>query len=302
MDVRTGNDRRTGQGEVLCTWGVWGVLLAVMGVTYARLDPAETYHVSRSGLAGALSRIVVEINFPIALVAIALVLVGMDALARRWWWLGGPAIALCAVTGWPGVVDDGDLDARLVNAVPAVGVALALAVTVLAVRASGRRLAARQPFDGVRAAVAAVVLVLAIPWIAADLGVFLPDGVFVMERMKAGADGVASVAVHLGHHHGMDAALLVVSAALLSRVRLRSRALARVLTPYVALVFVYGVVNLAEDFWNEQIVSRGWAHWRLPGALVPGAEPVWLVMLALAAVVTVLLRHADPSARRHPVP
>ena len=42
MDVRTGNERRTGQGEVLCTWGVWGVLLAVMGATYARLDPAET--------------------------------------------------------------------------------------------------------------------------------------------------------------------------------------------------------------------------------------------------------------------
>lgn len=303
MREHTSDVRPTRQGEALLTWAVWGVLVAVMGVTYARLDPVDTYHVSRGGLVGALSRVLVEVNFPIALVAIALVLVALDALPRRAWWLGGPAIALCAVTAWPGVVDDGDLDARLVNAVPAVGVALALGLTVAAARVAGAGRARRQSFDGVRAAVSAIALVLAIPWIAADLGVFLPHVVFVMDKVKVGADGVASVAVHLGHHHGLDAALLVVSAALLSRVRLRSTALARVLTPYVALVFVYGAVNLAQDFWNEQIVSRGWTHWQIPSALVPGAEPVWLVVLALTAAVTVLLRHAgSPPARPHPVP
>lgn len=306
MREHTSDVRPTRQGEALLTWAVWGVLLVVMGVTYARLDPVDTYHVSRGGLVGALSRVLVEVNFPIALVAIALVLVALDALPRRAWWLGAPAIALCAVTAWPGVVDDGDLDARLMNAVPAVGVALALGLTVAAARVAGNgggRLTGRMPFDGVRAAVGAVALVLAIPWIAADLGVFLPHVVFVMDTVKVGADGVTSVAVHLGHHHGMDAALLVVSAALLSRVRLRSTALARVFTPYVALVFVYGAVNLAQDFWNEQIVSRGWTHWQIPSALVPAAEPVWLVVLALTAVVTVLLRHGGtPPARPQSVP
>src|SRR5205085_2621557 len=80
-----------------------------------RLDPAQLYHVSRHGLDGGLSRVLVALNFPIALVAIALVLVALDALPGRAWWVGGPAIALCAVTGWPGVVDQADLDARVVN-------------------------------------------------------------------------------------------------------------------------------------------------------------------------------------------
>ena len=44
----------------------------------------------------------IELNFPISLVAIALGLVALASLPRRAWWLGGPAIALCAVTAWPG--------------------------------------------------------------------------------------------------------------------------------------------------------------------------------------------------------
>jgi hypothetical protein len=131
--------RRSGpsQGEALVTWALWAVVLAAIAVTYARLDPAELYHVSRDGLAGGLSRALVVANFPLSLVAIALCLVAVDALGRRAWWLAGPAIALCAVSAGPGVVDQADLDARLVNAVPALGVALALGLTLAATRAAG---------------------------------------------------------------------------------------------------------------------------------------------------------------------
>src|SRR6476661_8043226 len=97
-------------------------------VTYSRLDPTELYHVTRRGLAGGLSRMLVETNFSIALVAIALVLVSMRDLPARAWWIAGPAILLCSLT--VAVVDEADLDARLVNLLPAVGVAVALGLGI----------------------------------------------------------------------------------------------------------------------------------------------------------------------------
>ncbi len=39
-------------------------------------------------------------------------------------------IVLCAAVFWPGIVDQGKLDARPQNAVAAIGVALAFALTV----------------------------------------------------------------------------------------------------------------------------------------------------------------------------
>ena len=73
---------RPPQGEALVTWALWGALLGAIVVTYARLEPADLYHVSRDGLAGGLSRALVEMNFPIALAAIGLVLVA--PLAPVW--------------------------------------------------------------------------------------------------------------------------------------------------------------------------------------------------------------------------
>ena len=284
--------RRSGpsQGEALVTWVLWAAVLAAIVVTYARLDPAELYHVSRDGLAGGLSRALVVANFPLSLVAIALSLVAVDALGRRAWWLAGPAIALCAVTAVPGVVDQGDLDARLVNAVPALGVALALGLTLAATRAAGGSFASRLRLDPLRLALGVLVLVVSIPWLAAELGVFLPEGVFIMERPGLEADGTAIAAVHLGHHHGLDGAVLVLSALLLSRPPARPGPQRTVRLLYLALMLGYGAVNLAQDAWNEQLVKRGWVDWAIPSALEPRLEPVWLVVLALAAVTALGLR------------
>ena len=60
--------RRSGpsQGEALVTWALWAAVLAAIVVTYARLDPAELYHVSRDGLAGGFSRALVVANFPLS--------------------------------------------------------------------------------------------------------------------------------------------------------------------------------------------------------------------------------------------
>ena len=276
-------------GEAIATWALWALVVLAIVVTYSRLEPADLYHVSRGGIEGGLSRALVELNFPIALVAVALVLVALGSLPARAWWAGGPAIALCAVTAWPGVVDQDDLDARWVNTVPALGVAIALALTVAATRRAGIGVAARLHLDVVRLALAVVVLLLSIPWIAALLGVYLPEGVFIMERPGLEPDGTTIAAVHLGQHHGFMGSLILASALLLSRPRLSGRP-GTATWLYVSLAFAYGGVNMAQDSWNEQLVKRGWVDWRIPSALQPDLAPIWLVVLALAALTALALR------------
>jgi hypothetical protein len=282
--------RGPGQGEALVTWGLWAAVVLAIVVTYARLEPAELYHVSREGLAGGFSRALVELNFPIALAAVALVLVAVAVLPRRAWWLAGPAIALCAVTAWPGVVDQDDLDARWINAVPALGVALALGLTAAGTRRAGHGLAPWRRFDAARLALAGVVLFVSIPWIAALLGFYLPEGLFVMERPGV-EDGVTIAAVHLGEHHGFMGAVLVWTALLLSRpaVAIAGR-LGTVTRLYLSLAFAYGAVNMTQDAWNEQLWKRDVVDLHIPSALLPRLEPIWLVTLGLAAIAALLLR------------
>lgn len=286
----------TPQGEALATWAIWGVVLFAIVITYARLAPADLYHVSRDGLEGGLSRAVVESNFPVSLVAIALVLLALASLPPAAWWVGGPAIALCAVTAWPGVVDQADLDARPVNALPALGVLLALGLTLAAARAAGTGSAARLPGDGMRTAIAAVALLLSIPWLAAELGFYLPEGIFIMERPGLEADGSELAAVHLGHHHGLDGTLLLLSGLLLSRPPLPPGRLALAAGLYVSLMIAYGATNLVQDAWNEQLVKRDVLDWRIPSALEPRLAWVWLAVVALAAAVLLALR--EEAGRR----
>ena len=278
------------QGEALVTWALWGAVLLGIVVTYARLEPADLYHVSREGLAGGLSRALVELNFPIALAAIALVLVALAALPGRAWWVSAPAIASCLVTAWPGVVDQDDLDARWINAVPALGVALALGLTVAATRRAGHGLAPRRRFDAVRLVLACVALFVSIPWIAALLGFYLPEGLFIMERPGV-EDGATIAAVHLGEHHGFMGTCLVWTALLLSRpaAAIAGR-LGTVARLYLSLALAYGAVNMTQDAWNEQLWKRDVVDVHIPSALLPRPEPIWLVTLGLACIVALLVR------------
>jgi len=278
------------QGEALAAWVLWALVLLAIVVTYARLDPADLYHVSRDGLAGGLSRALVEVNFPIGLAAVGLALVAMSALPGRAWWVASPTLALCAVTAWPGVVDQDDLDARWVNAVPAFGVALALGLTVAAARRSGLGLAPRRRFDVVRLAVAGLTLLVSIPWIAALLGVYLPEGLFIMERQEI-EDGTTIAAVHLGEHHGFMGTLLVWTALLLSRpsAAIGGR-LGTAVRLYLSLLFAYGAVNMTQDAWNEQLWKRDLVAWKIPSGLLPALEPIWLVTLAVGCLAALLLR------------
>ena len=286
--------RRTGQGEALVAWAVWGASALAVLVTYSRIDPTDTYNVSRGGLAGGLSRALTLLNFPIALVAIALTLLAVAALPRTAWWAGVPAIALCATIPW--FVDQGDLDARWVNAIPALGVLIALALTVTAAKRVGMSFAPRLPGDGARIVAAAVVLFLALPWITAELGFYFPSDFFMGEELGSEKDGTFIAAVHLGHHHGLDGALLFVTALLLSRMRFAESRLRIAISGYLGLMLAYGAVNCVQDSWNEQIVKRGWVDTSIPSAILPGLKPIWLVVVVLAVIATLAFLREARSA------
>jgi len=265
---------------------VWALLAAIAGavlVTYARLPADQLYHVSANGLRGALSRVVVELNFPDALVGLAVLGVIAPALPRSLRLLALAAAALCAVVLVPGVVSQSNLDVKWINAAPAVGVALAFALTFFARGLPSRR---RVRGDRVRIGLAAVLVLLEAPWIAAELGFYL-DGVpmlgwiFQTGKIVSYGGNVPHPAVHHGVHHGLQGLLLVATALLLSRVPNR-------VSLFLALMVAYGLGNIANDGWLEQVAERGWTSWTIPSALEPGATWTWLVVLLATPLIWAL--------------
>ncbi|HET8523481.1 MAG TPA: hypothetical protein VFL82_09615, partial [Thermomicrobiales bacterium] len=232
---RSGNQARVanlaGWRGPLLVWAVFGLVTVAILVTYARIPTTELYHVSRTGIAGGASRALVYLNFPVAFAAIALLGVATVALfdqlspGRRERRLVAAvaivALVLCLIAAMPGVVRQSDLDARLINALPAIGVLLALAVSIAAMRVSVLPTVPPRTWRNQFAIIASVVLLmLAIPWILADLGVYAGDvpllGRLVMSKEFVPA-GSTLPAVHLGHHHGLDGVCFAASALILGR-------------------------------------------------------------------------------------
>ena len=270
-------------------WLPFLVVAAEIVITYSRLPARELYHVSGSGLEGGLARALVFANFPVALVAIAVLAFVADRATARWTVVAAIVGAiLCAAVSWPGVVDEADLDARPVNAVSATGVLIALVLTALALR-RGAKWSPRRRGDSVRVVVAVVALFLALPWLAAELGFFL-DGVPLLGRVfqtgRYSAD-VALPGVHHGHHHGIDGVLLLLAALLLSRAvpSMRHRVLRVATGLYLALMAAYGIANAANDFWSEQVVKRGWTTWAIPNVLNPKLSIAWALIVVGAAAL-----------------
>lgn len=281
-----------GLGEALAVWTLLLTTTVVVLVTYARLAPEELYNVSGEGPAGGLSRVLVHLNYPLAIAAVPLVLLALDRLPSRAWLAGAPAIALCALIAVPGVLDETDLDARPVNAVPALGVAIAAGLTVAAVRRHGASLVPPLPGDRARLALAAGLLVAAVPWIAVELGFHVPGDVLLSEEVDE--DGLA--AVHLGHHHGTDGIVLAAVALVLSRAAIAGERLAVAYAALLSLVLAYGLANAVEDGWHEQVAKRGWVEWRFPAVQRPDLSWYWgVIVLAALAVYALALR---PPRRR----
>jgi len=266
--------------EIAAVWALAGVSLVAVLVTYARLPRAQLYNVSGTGIRGGLSRAVIELNFPVGLVALAVLAVVAGRLPRPARAVAVVAALCCAVFAVPGVVRHSNLDARWINAVPAIGVAIAFACSLLARGPASPR---RARGDPLRLALAAVLVVLASPWIAAELGFYL-DHVPVLGRLFQTGRLVSfhdapHPAVHHGVHHGLQGLLLVLTALLLSRLVTggprtgeRARALA------LALVLAYGVANIANDAWLEQVAERGWSSHAIPSVLELTANWLWLAV------------------------
>jgi len=294
LDDLAAGPARPAAREVTAVWSMWALLLTGMFVTYARLDPAELYHVSGGGPAGGLSRVLVEVNFPIAFVGVAVAVLSADRLPRRLATAAIPIGLLCGVVAWPGVVDQADLDARPVNLVPAIGVLGAVGLHVAAMRRAGSGWAPARTGDRARVVLAVVVAVVALPYLAAEAGWYLPDLFFVTGPHGAGG----AVAVHHGHHHGLDGALLVVSALLLSRPLVTGTRLRVGAAAFLGLMAGYGTMLFVQDSWNEQIAGR-WADGRtIASPVVPGLRPVWAVVVALTVVATALLLAEAAHDRR----
>jgi len=260
-------------------------------ITYWRIPPGETYHVSLSGFDGAASRVVVFLCFPTALAAIAILGLIVERLRGHWVLpVSLIALLLCASVAWPGIVDERDLDVKWSNALPAAGVLVVLVLSFLA-RAPGPVPAPSRAGDLARLAVGGLAIFAAAPYIAAELGFFLDKvpllgSIFITGKIAPEPDGHLAHAVHHGHHHGMDGFLLTLTALILSRAlgAVRTGWLRAALGGYLALMLVYGLTNLVNDLWGEQIVKRGWTDWEVPSVLHPSLSLAWAAMLVAAAV------------------
>ncbi len=248
--------------------------------TYSRFPPSLLYNVDHTGLGAGLGRELVALNFPFALVGIALVGMAWPHLRGAQRVAGIVAIAMCATVYF--AVDQANLDAKPLNTIPALGLLLAVAL-VLAAGVGEER---QRRGDWLRLGIAGVMIFFAAPLIAAELGFFL-DGVpflgWVFETARlTHQPGVVGLhyAVHHGQHHGWQGTMLALTALGLSRLP-RPRAM----DAYLALMLAYGIGNLVNDDWLEQVVKRAWTSHEMPSVLTPSANWGWAAVLVGAAVI-----------------
>ena len=273
--------------SVALVWALLGIVAVEIVVTYARLPANELYHVSESGLRGGLSRALVFLDFPVALAALPVIALAAERLRSSRVAVAAAIVGavLCAVVAWPHVVDQADLDAKPVNALPALGVAIAFGLTL-----GAHLLGERARVNALSVVLAALLLVLALPWLAAELG-FSLDGVPVLGSVFLTGERVGSLAaVHHGHHHGMDGVLLALTAlALLPLARsMRAPTLRPATTVYLSLQLAYGLANAVQDAWSEQLVKRGTVHTEIPSVLHPEVTLAWLAVVLAAALFSLV--------------
>jgi hypothetical protein len=300
--------RRPGLREVYAVWLLFALAAGAVFVTYWRLPPSELWKVTHSGLAGGAGRAYVFLSYSAALAAIAVVAIVVDRLEdRRAVLLGIASVALCATVAIPGVQTPNDLDAKWANLPAVLGVAIAASLTAwAAVRGRAEQVRTTQAGDLARLGTAVVVLFFATPYIAAELGFFL-NGVpllgwiFQTGQLRPESDGgFVHAAVHHGHHHGLDGFLLAVTALLLSRLLggIRRHGLRALTAAYLSLMLVYGLANMANDLWTEQVVKRDWTSWQIPDVLSPSLSVAWAVIVACAVVVYVAFWRERPLLGR----
>jgi hypothetical protein len=287
--------QRAGLWEIWVVWALCALATIAVFETYWRIPPRELWKVHNSGFVGGIGRAFVFVSFSPALAALAVIPVVVDRLeARGAKALALIAFALCATVAVPGVQTPSHLDPKWSNTWAVVGVGLAVVLTAWA-STQGRWERARTTVAGDRARLLLWVFVLfwTTPYIAAELGFHL-DGVsffgWFFQTGKVAPEpgaGYLHATVHYGHHHGLDGFLLATTALLVSRLLggIRRRWLRTLTAALLALTLVYGLTNIVNDLWTEQVVKRGWTHWQVPDVLQPTASLAWAAMLVAAALI-----------------
>jgi hypothetical protein len=283
---------RTWPSEVALVWAIVIAVAAAALLTYWRLPAGATYHFADTGPGGGLSRVASYLSYPVALIGIGaggLVAVSRTA-SMRLRTAAVVSIALCASV--PLVVSQSDLTARWGDAVPVAGVILAGAVSAAAARAASRAPDAITRGDRVRIALGALLVVAAVPWVAAALGFYISDapvlGAFLRARQPTPGNALLPT-IHRGLHDGLFGCQLAVSALLLSRAlrRIEPGRLRTMLSLYLGLMLVYGIAIAAADGWDEQLVKRGVTSISLPDVLNPSLSLAWACVLLAAVAVHV---------------
>ena len=266
-------------------WALCGVIALAILVTYSRIPHEKLYHVSGDGLLGGLSRVVIFVNWPGALIASAVLGIVVERTRRPL--VALVALVLCLVIFIPGVLDQADLDAKWINVVPAIGVLLVFSLSVAAARSGGVGGWGSPRGDRVRIAAFAVLGLVSLPWFFSELGFYIPGGVFLASEVHEGL-----AAVHLGEHHGFVGLQVIAAMILLSRElpRLNVGWRRTALAAWMSGLIAYGLGNIANDAWGEQVVKRGWTDFGLPSVVRPSVNWLWLVVLAVGAAIFVLQR------------
>jgi|tagenome__1003787_1003787.scaffolds.fasta_scaffold20754264_2 hypothetical protein len=241
---------------------------AAIFTTHRRVPPARLYNSRRGGA----SRTVVFANYPTAVAAVSLL---PGARRKR---LAAAALPLLATAALPGMVDERQLDARRRNAVPLLGVLLAVAA------GEGRVSATSFSRPRSHALLGAALLAASTPWVLADLGL-QTLGMRAPSPAEPGVDRV-----HLGHHEGLDGVLLALDGLVLE-----PYARGRMHRWYVTLMVSYGCAVAARDAWHEQVVKRGWTARHLPDVVRPRPTRAWAVLLAATPLLERLLRSTRNS-------
>ena len=233
-------------GEALTVWAIYGLEAIAVLVTYSRLPPEVLYNVDSAGdLAGGLSRMVTVLNYPLALGAITLAAVaggrarssGCRLRFALWSLYRASSTRMTSMpagsTRCPCSASCSRLRSRL------------------GPRGGDGSFVRRARGDRLRLVLRAALLLLTLPWVAAEAGSYFPGDVFLGEEVPPVRDpGLA--AVHLGFHHGTGGVLLALTALLLSRIPA-----GRALRGYLSLMLAYGLANALQDGWNEQLWKRG---------------------------------------------
>jgi hypothetical protein len=289
----------------LVVWAVWIALAAATWATNARTPLRLLYGVSDAGVRAGAGRVLVLLGWPVALSALPLVAIAVERLLAR------PsttrfrrtvvgtsilAVALCATIALPGAINSEHVDAKPVNALAAVGVAIAFGLTLLALARTGR--GEKPSFARADLYWVLPFLVLlfgALPWLLANLGFYVGDvpglhAIFMSRQIVPEAGHRHLAAVHLGNHDGFDALLLALTSIVLLRSLGQMSRLRTVTGVFLALLIPYGLAAATSDWWSEQLVKRGTLNAKIPSSLFPSLSLQWAAIVAAAALVYLVER------------